>query len=94
MALHSIMTYHGIAEDDYGMPNPWYHYLVVASPGANLGSGVASILPLSEARATGIGQGASHTIIVREGGPVAAINQAEAFLDTEHPGLRKIITNP
>ncbi len=94
MALQCTMTYHGTDEDASGMPNPWFHYLVVASPGAKPGSGTASIVSLSRARAKGIAQGPSHTIIAKEGGPEAAIQQAEAFLDKEHPGLKKIVTDP
>ena len=94
MALHCTMTYQGNDEDASGMPNPWFHYLVLASPGAKTGSGTASIISLSEARAKGIAQGPSHTIIAKTGGPEAAIKLAEEFLDKEHPDLKKITTDP
>jgi hypothetical protein len=94
MALHCTMTYHGTDEDARGMPDPWFHYLVVASPGARPGSGTASIVALSTARATGMAQGPSHILIAKEGGPEAALRLAEEFLDKEHPGLKKIISDP
>jgi hypothetical protein len=94
MALHCTVTYHGEEEDANGMPNPWFHYLVVASSGAKPGSGMASIISLSEARAAGIAQGPSHMIIAKVGSPEAAIKQAEEFLTTEHPGLKKIVSDP
>lgn len=94
MFLQCTMTYHGTQEKDNGMPEPWFHYLVVASPGPKAGSGTASIVSLSEARAKGIAQGPSHTIIAKEGGAEAALQLAEAFLDKEHLGLKKIVTDP
>ncbi len=93
MAIHSTMTYHGDNNDPNGMPDPWFHYLVVASPGPKPGSGTASIVSLSEARAKAIGQGPSHTIIAKEGGPEAALKMAEQFLDDEHAGLKKIVSH-
>src|SRR5271157_3570647 len=94
MAFYCTMTYHGNDDDSHGMPKPWFHYLVLASPSAKPGSGTASIVPLSESRAKGIAQGPSHTIIAKEGGPEAALKMAEEFLDKEHPGLKKIISDP
>lgn len=92
MALHCTMTYHGAEQDDKGLPNPWFHYLVVASPGATPESGIASIVSLSEARAEGIAKGTTHTILAKQGGPVAAIKAAEEFLDKQHPRLKKILS--
>jgi hypothetical protein len=86
------MTYYGIEEDPNGMPSPWFHYLVLVIPGVKPDSGVASIISLTEARAKGIAQGLSHTIFAKNGGPEEAVKLAEAFLDREHPGLKKIIT--
>jgi hypothetical protein len=92
VSLHCTMTFYGDERDGPDLPKTWYHYLVVASPGARAGSGVASILTLSEARADGMTHGPSHTIISSEGGPEAALDMAEQFLTRHHPGLNKIIS--
>jgi hypothetical protein len=84
------MTYHGVEHKDGELPAVWYHYLVLASPGPSAGSGVASIITLSQAKAEAISPGPSHTIFATEGGPAAALAKAEEFLDRHHPGLRKI----
>jgi hypothetical protein len=76
------------------MPDPWFQYLVVASPWIKAGSGSASILSLTAARAKGIAQGPAHTVIAKEGGEEAALTVAEDFLDKEHPGLKKLVSDP
>ncbi|HEX8200132.1 MAG TPA: hypothetical protein VF590_06565 [Isosphaeraceae bacterium] len=88
------MSYFGEENDQHGMPKPWYHDIVVASPGPRAGSGVATIVSLSEARATGLAQGPSHTIVAPGGGAEAALCRAEEFLDSQHQGLKKIISQP
>ena len=93
MPIQVTMTYCGESQDKHGMPDPWFHYLVIASPGVKPDSGTASIVSLSEARATGIAQGASHTVFAKSGGAAAAIQEAEAFLDGQHPGLKKLISD-
>jgi hypothetical protein len=92
MALHRTMTYYGEEEPTDDLPAVWYHYLVIASPGPKAGSGVASIITLSQARAHAIAHGPSHMIFAKEGGPESALTAAEEFLDHHHPGLRKIIS--
>ena len=93
MALHRTMTFYGEEENDDDLPTTWFHYLVIASPGSKAGSGVASIITLSEARAQAIDHGPSHTIFVKDGGPETALVKAEEFLDHHHPGLKKIISD-
>ena len=93
MALHRTMTYYGEEENDDDLPTMWYHYLVIASPGAKAGSGVASIITLSQARAQALAHGPSHTIFVKEGGPETALAKVEEFLDHHHPGLKKIVSD-
>ena len=93
MALHRTMTYYGEEDNDDDLPTRWYHYLVIASPGPKAGSGVATIITLSQARAQAIAHGPSHTILAKEGGPESALAKAEDFLDHHHPGLRKIISD-
>jgi hypothetical protein len=92
MALHRTMTYYGEEDHDRDLPRAWYHYLVIASPGSKYGSGVASIITLSQARAEAVTQGPSHIITAQEGGPEGALSEAEAFLDRHHHGLKKIVS--
>jgi hypothetical protein len=93
MAIHCTMTYFGEQEDGQGMPRPWFHYLVVASPWVKPGSGSASIIALSEERAKGVAQGPSKILIAKQGGPEEAVKLAEEFLDKEHKGLKKIVSD-
>ena len=94
MALHCTMTYYGEEVEGHDLPRKWYHYLVVASAGTKPGSGVASILTLSDARADGMNRGPSHTVFAPDGGPETALKMAEEFLSQHHPGLKKIISRP
>jgi hypothetical protein len=91
IATHQTVTYNEPEKDEDGLPKTWYHYLIVAKPGPQPGSGVASIIPLSKARATGIAQGPSDVVSVPSGGPDAALAKAEKYLDSHHPGLEKVI---
>jgi hypothetical protein len=90
MALHRTMTCYGEEENDDDWPTMWYHYLVIASPGPRAGSGMASIITLSQARAQAIVHGPSHTIFMKEGSPETALVRAEEFLHHHHPGLKQI----
>jgi len=87
------MTYHGDENKGGDLPAVWYHYLVIASPGPKAGSGVASIITLSQAKAEAISHGPSHIVFAKEGGPETALAKAEEFLDRHHPGLRKIVSD-
>jgi hypothetical protein len=93
MALHQTITYYGKDEHNGDLPTKWFHYLVIASPGSKAGSGVASIITLSQAAAQSIAPGPSDTIFAHDGGPQTALIQAEEFLDGHHPGLKKIISD-
>lgn len=86
MTLHCTMTYYGREADSQGIPKPWHHYLVVAD------SRGASIISLSEIRATGAAQKESHAVSAEDGGAEAALAMAEKYLDEQHPGLRKWIS--
>jgi hypothetical protein len=92
MALHCTMTYYGEEDHGAGLPATWYHYLVIASPGPKAGSGLASILTLSQAKGKDLASGPSHTILTDAGGPEAALERAEHFLDSQHHGLKKILS--
>jgi antitoxin (DNA-binding transcriptional repressor) of toxin-antitoxin stability system len=87
-AMHCTITYHGDHYDPNGMPDPWFHYLVIASPGPTEDSGIASIVPLVRCTA----QTASEQVFVKQGGPLSAISKAENLLDRRHPGLKKRIS--
>ncbi len=92
-AIQRTASYFGKEEDQFGMPQPWYYYLVVASPGPKPGSGLASIISLSTAaHDLGTKPGPFQALVAREGGPEAALAKAEEFLDSQHPGLKKIIS--
>jgi len=93
-AIHCTISYYGPDEDDRGMPIPWFHYLVVASPGVKPGYGTASILSLSEAKASGIAQGPLKSLVSKQGGPQGALQMAKEFLAEEHTGLQSISTCP
>jgi hypothetical protein len=86
------MTYYGEENGDRDLPRAWYHYLIIASPGTRPGSGVASIITLSRARAEAVTAEPSHILVADEGGPAAALATAEEFLDRHHPGLKKIVS--
>jgi hypothetical protein len=91
IATHQTVTYNESEKDEYGQPKVWYHYLIVAKPGPQPGSGVASIIPLSKARADGIAEGPSDVASVSRGGPDAALAKAVEYLDGHHPGLEKVV---
>ena len=46
--IKSVVKFFGTAMDQYGMPDPYYSYLVVASPWQTNDSGIASIVPLAQ----------------------------------------------
>jgi hypothetical protein len=90
-AVHQTITFHGDQADAQGRPSPLFHYLIVAKPGPGRDSGMASVISLSEARATGTAQGPSQTIRIDSGGPIAALDAAEAALSERHRGMHKIV---
>lgn len=45
--IKSVIKFFGTKTDQYGMPDPYYSYLVVASPWQTNDSGIASIVPLA-----------------------------------------------
>ena len=91
IGVHQTVAYRGDRQDERGMPTPLHHYLIVAKPGPQPGSGVASIISLSEAKASGVAQGPSHTVVAQAGGPEGALAKAEQYLDGLHPGLKKVV---
>jgi hypothetical protein len=88
-AIPCTLIYHGNSFDEQGMPTPWFHYLVIASPGPGPDTGIGSVVPLTS---SGAEQVAPHKVFAPSGGPLAAISMAEEALDRRHQGLRKIIS--
>jgi hypothetical protein len=74
------------------MPTPYEHYLVIATGWIESGSGIASIMSLTDSRKSGIAQGATHNEIDRTGGPEGAMKKAEDFLTEKHRGLKKLVS--
>jgi len=91
MAIHQTVTYFNHEKDGHGISRPWHHYLVVAKSGSKPGSGLASIIVLSQARATEIAQGPFETVVVSSGGLEAALAKAQEVLDAQHPELKKLV---
>ncbi|MBU3564187.1 hypothetical protein [Polynucleobacter sp. Tro8-14-1] len=46
--IKAVVKFFGAEQDQFGMPVPYHSYLVVSSPWEMLGSGIASVVPLSE----------------------------------------------
>jgi hypothetical protein len=91
IATHQTVTYNESEKDKYGFPKVFYHYLLVAKPGPQPGAGVASVVPLSKARAPSLAPRLTEVASVSRGGPDAALAKAEEYLDSLHPGLEKVV---
>ena len=94
MPLRCTMTFYGEDGESVEHHKKWYHYLVVAHPGSEPGSAVASIITLSDARTENSDVGTEHTISISEGGLEASLSMADSYLSQHHPGLKKIISKP
>jgi hypothetical protein len=90
MALRCTLTFYGEDGESVEHHKKWYHYLVVANPGASPGSAVANIITLSDARVESNNGGLQHTISTSEGGMEASLKLAEDYLTQHHPGLKRI----
>ena len=75
-----------------GMPRRYLSYHVVAGPGPNPDSGVASITPLAAYDENEICDTCERVFAVKAGGPTAAITEALVYMDAYHEGegLRKV----
>jgi hypothetical protein len=71
----ATITFFGGAVDAFGMPEQFHNYLVVASPWQVKGSGVASVVALSDAPAPNPG-----TVIAPKGGAAAAMELMRSHL--------------
>lgn len=93
IAIHQPVSYKGSEQDRRGWPKPFHHYLILGKPGPQPGSGTASIICTSEARYAEEAPATFPRFAAEEGGPDAAIAQAEAYLDALpiHRGLNKSV---
>ena len=69
------ITFFGGTIDEYGMPKQFHNYLVVASPWQTKGSGVASVVALSDAPTP-----RPATVISPKGGATAAMELMRSHL--------------
>jgi hypothetical protein len=89
MTFNQTLTYLGSDRDHHGAPHQWFHYLAVAHPVGTDGAATVKIMSLAEAIAQGVPKGPVKVISVSQGGPEAALKEAESYLDLEHAGLHK-----
>jgi hypothetical protein len=92
MSLRCTMTFYGEDGESVDHRKQWYHYLVVANPGSEPGSAVASIVTLSDARTESSNAGSKHIIRASEGGLEASLKMAEEYLTQHHAGLKRIMS--
>jgi hypothetical protein len=90
--LDCLVSYFSEDSDAEGMPHRYLSYHVVAGPGPNPESGVASITPLAAYDENGICETCERVFAVKAGGPAAALKEALIYMDAYHEGdrLRKV----
>ena len=90
--LDCFVNYFSDDTNDEGMPRRYLSYHVVAGPGPNPESGVASITPLATYYEVEICATCERVFAVQAGGPTAAIEEALIYMDGYHEGdrLRKV----
>jgi len=89
--IKSVIKFFGTARNANGMPDPYFSYLVVASPWQDNGSGIATIISLSESSVLSIANPATvnpHHVEL-SGGEKAAYDKAVGALKVAslHAGL-------
>jgi hypothetical protein len=89
--IKAVVKFFGAQTDAYGMPTPYFSYLVVSSPWDKLDSGIASIVPLSGSSnpvASSANPISPHHLAL-SGGEEAAYKKAVAALKSasSHTGL-------
>ena len=85
--IKSVVKFFGNATDPYGMPDPYYSYLLVSSPWHTNDSGVASIVPLAQSNVVSTSTSAPvhpHHIALA-GGEKAAYDKAVQALMAAPP---------
>jgi hypothetical protein len=94
IGIQQILGYWHKDGDQRDHTKPLYHYLVVAKPGPQAGSGTATIILLSGQRAVGVSEESLPTLRVSSGGPEAALAKAKEYLDAQHAGLKTWASDP
>jgi hypothetical protein len=86
--LDCLVSYFSEGANEEGMPRRYLSYLVVAGPGPDPESGVASIAPLAAYDENGICETCERVFAVKAGGPAAAMKEALVYMDAYHEGDR------
>ena len=71
-SIQGFVEFSGKEFDQYGMPEPFRKYWIVASPGPVTGSGIATIVTLTRNTPTLD----AENLLVHDGGPDAAFAEA------------------
>ena len=87
--IKASIKFFGDSKNEYGMPNPYYTYFVVASPWQTENSGVATVLPLS---AESVAPNPPHKLVLA-GGAEKAYEEVLSALRAmnQHHGLCELI---
>ena len=90
--LDCLVSYFSEDANEEGMPHRYLAYHVVAGPGPNPESGIASITPLAAYDENGICETCEHVFAVKAGGPAATMEEALVYIEAYHEGdrLRKV----
>src|SRR5437588_1152312 len=86
--LDCLVSYCSEGANAEGMPRRYLSYYVVAGPGPDPESGVASITPLAAYDENGICESCERVFAVKAGGPAAALQEALVYMDAYHEGDR------
>ena len=86
--LDCLVSYFSEDTDAEGMPHRYLAYHVVAGPGPNPESGIASITPLAAYDENVICETCERIFAVKAGGPAAALEEALLYMDAYHEGDR------
>ena len=88
MTLRQTATFFGEMHASDGMPDPWHHYLLLASPGPTNEFCTVSVIPLTR------GTPAEVTMqFIEKGGPDDGLARAVRELRERHSDLNEFISN-
>ena len=82
--LECFVNFFSEDTNDEGMPRRYLSYHIVAGPGPNPESGVASITPLASYYEIEICATCERNFAVKTGGPAAAIEEALVYMHGYH----------
>lgn len=85
--IKCTLIFYGDRQDQYGMPIPFNNYLIVASEWEQIGSGIATVVPLTRDAPSP----SRRHFIAEAGGPEAAVKIAQRELEAlpKNKGLKK-----